>query len=716
MNDLPIRFKLMLLAGVPVVGALALSLVIVTGATEQVRKAESLGSVENLAELSVIISELVHELQMERAHAALVLGTAERRRIAAEVAPADEVISEALREAGLSEEVAGAGPMFDAQAEDAGIAVGAGTEGDAPGSVPSRGAGDAGARGGLAAGVGAGGPAPVDALRAQFRRTDETQARMDAFLAKRDLSRLPRRLAEQLRAARAIFEARHVIRTQTRRSGTALRDVTEHYDSSLAPLIASTAALTELVDDGELLRVITSLVALMKVKEADSAEHAVVANALSAGEFAPGSYRHFVTLTTAGASYADVFRTLATGEQVLDMQGLGGEVAEALRIRALVSDWVEGQSPAEPALWFRVQAAKVTYLHDVEANLNARVRALALSRIADTRGALAVGVGLAAVVLVVSVVLGWVISFGVSRSVLELRAASQRIGHGDLETRFVVRSRDELGQLGGAFNDMARELSAARQAEADQARMAGELEIAARLQSALLPPDPRHPGFEFAGRMIPAAEVGGDFYDVLSEGEQGALWLTIGDVSNHGLDSGLVMLMAQSAFATQFQANAEAGADDVIRGVNRVLCENITRRLKDNKYLTAQLLQHRGDGRFDCAGGHEPPVIYRRSSGEAEIASAVGPWLGIMGQLAQVPVSHMQLDAGDVLCLYSDGITEAKNAAGELFDTARLAGAMAEALRDNDDLDAVADAIIARVRAHAEGRDDDWTMLLVRRS
>lgn len=708
MKNLPVRQKLLLLVGVPVLGAIALSFLIVTSANEQVRKAESLGSVESLAELSNIISVLVHELQRERAEATRVLGK-QHATVIAEQAAVDPVLDELLQEA-EDDALADEAPANEPDAVDE-----AGSQD--PSAAPSAGQAQASPARRLPSQRPLGATeADKERLARQFARTDESEAAMAAFLSQRDLSRLPKRLSTQLSSAQQLLDERSAVRASVTDPETALSAVTKHYDASLAPLIQATAALTELVDDGELLRLITSLVALMKVKEANAAEHAVVVHALSAGEFAPGAYRQFVALTTASESYADVFRTLASQAGLLDVEKLGGQVAEALEIRKLVSNWLDGPAPASADRWFDAQAAKLNYMRDVEKRLNDRVRDEALSRIDETRQALAVGVGLAALVLLVSSVLGWFVSVGVLRSVAELRAASERIGHGDLSTHCEVDSRDELGQLGDAFNEMAKELAAARQAEANQARMARELEIAAQLQSALLPPNPRHPGFEFAGRMIPAEEVGGDFYDVQSQGEGNDMWLTIGDVSNHGLDSGLVMLMAQSAFATEFQANPDAPADTVLRGVNRVLWENITSRLEDNKYVTAQLLQHRGNGRFDCAGGHEPPIVFRKQRGDCDVLSAIGPWLGITGKLASVPVSHIDLDPGDVLCLYSDGVTEAKNENGELFDTARLAKAMAAALHKHVDLEHVADYIIDAVRAHAAGRDDDWTMLLVRRA
>jgi sigma-B regulation protein RsbU (phosphoserine phosphatase) len=114
----------------------------------------------------------------------------------------------------------------------------------------------------------------------------------------------------------------------------------------------------------------------------------------------------------------------------------------------------------------------------------------------------------------------------------------------------------------------------------------------------------------------PAQEVGGDFYDVLCDERSRSLWVTIGDVSGHGVPAGLVMLMTQSAFAAYFRANPLARPDEVIRGVNDLLNEQIGVRLRDDKYVTGLLLQHSGAGRFVYAGAHEWPLVWRKATGQ----------------------------------------------------------------------------------------------------
>jgi serine phosphatase RsbU (regulator of sigma subunit) len=244
-------------------------------------------------------------------------------------------------------------------------------------------------------------------------------------------------------------------------------------------------------------------------------------------------------------------------------------------------------------------------------------------------------------------------------------------------------------------------------------RMARELEIAAHIQRALLPSKPLHPAFDFAGRMIPANEVGGDFFDVQSSDR--ALWITIGDVSGHGLPAGLVMLMAQSAFASHFRATPDAEPQRVFRAVNELLWQNVSKRLRDDKYATCQLLAYRGSGRFAVVGGHQALLVYRASTGQVETVEAPGPWLGILRELPAFATHDLQLDVDDVLCLYSDGLIEAPDKRGDLYDLPRLRAKLGDALGATRDLDAAVERVLQDVLGFCDRLEDDGCLLLVRR-
>lgn len=245
-------------------------------------------------------------------------------------------------------------------------------------------------------------------------------------------------------------------------------------------------------------------------------------------------------------------------------------------------------------------------------------------------------------------------------------------------------------------------------------RMARELEIATNIQQAMLPARPTHPDFELCGRMIPADEVGGDFFDVLTSNEE--LWVTVGDVSGHGIGAGLIMLMVQSAFSTQFRTNPQLDPNLVMATVNHLLWENITERLHENKYVTCQLLAYRGRGKFCAAGGHQWPLVYRAATKTVERIHATGPWLGIVNAWPSAGTTEFELAEGDVLCLYSDGLIEARDDSNNLYDSARFVASLETALQNAAELESVIDRVLYDLFSFAPKPDDDVSLLLIRKT
>lgn len=656
-KGLPIRWKLLLLAGIPVLGAILLSIPLIRGVQEDARKARALGSVENLAKLNATMGVVIHELQLERAWVAATMGRNAALRGEGELTAQE---SESRRRS-----------LEQARA----------------------------------------------AAQVQSRATDEAIRTLGAFLGGLDETDLPPRLALHLGSARKGLAGLGALRKAMEDPKQDLASEVEKYGVATTSLIAATAALNEMTDDGELLRTITVLVALLQEKEAASVEHAILAYVFSAGEFPPGTYRTLVTRITEQEAHAQFVRTLASTEQLrwyeTTQQGTASNEARTMRDTAIKA--VEEELRVDPARWFDAQRTHVEAFSTTANNLNERVKSAAMAKAAQGRANILLSVGLTSTVLLASVLMAWLIARGISRNVFLLTAATERVAQGDLETRVKIESGDELGRLGSGFNKMIADIAAARIALEEKSRMARELEIAASIQRAVLPPDPRHRDFEFSGRMLPADEVGGDFYDVLTREGSTDLWLAVGDVSNHGLEAGLVMLMAQAAIASHFEALPGAAPDDVIRRVNRVLRENIVQRRKDEKYLTAQVWTYAGEGVFRCAGAHTWPIVWRAATGKCEVLETTGPWLGIVPEIGSAPVTELKLEHGDVLCLYSDGLTESRDARGELFDTAGLTQALEKAAGEHASVDAMADSLIEAVSTYAVAREDDWTVLLVRR-
>jgi sigma-B regulation protein RsbU (phosphoserine phosphatase) len=253
---------------------------------------------------------------------------------------------------------------------------------------------------------------------------------------------------------------------------------------------------------------------------------------------------------------------------------------------------------------------------------------------------------------------------------------------------------------------------ATRRQRAEQTRMAQELEIAARIQTGILPNEVRVPGLEIAARMLPATEVGGDYFDILPC--EGGCWLGIGDVAGHGLHTGLVMLMIQSIVAATTLARPHATPAEAWSALNAVLCDNVRARLGRDEHATVTLLRYRDNGQVEFAGAHEQLIIYRAATGRCDLVDTPGLWAGIQKRPARdaTPDGSFWLARGDVLLLYTDGLIEARSQDAGSFGMERLCESLCElALLPVAD---ILDEILARVDAWMTRRRDDLSLVVLR--
>jgi sigma-B regulation protein RsbU (phosphoserine phosphatase) len=219
-------------------------------------------------------------------------------------------------------------------------------------------------------------------------------------------------------------------------------------------------------------------------------------------------------------------------------------------------------------------------------------------------------------------------------------------------------------------------------------------------------------GLEIAAMMVPAEEVGGDYYDVQATAD--GAWIGIGDVAGHGLTAGLVMLMIQSIIAALARDNPAAPPGRVLTVLNAVLYENIRQRLRQDEHVTLTLLRYRPDGSFVFAGAHEEIVVCRARGGRCELHPTPGTWVGAIEDISQfVEPSRLALNEGDLMVLYSDGIIQAMNEAGEQFGMDRLCQEI-EAMRDRP-VGKIVEQVMTTVNAFAPGtRADDMTIMVIR--
>lgn len=240
-------------------------------------------------------------------------------------------------------------------------------------------------------------------------------------------------------------------------------------------------------------------------------------------------------------------------------------------------------------------------------------------------------------------------------------------------------------------------------------RFEEELNLARDIQrNSLLSEFPPMQRFEAHALYIPSRHVGGDFYDLVQT-HDGSHLVAIADVSGKGMPAALLSAMLQASLRTQALSDIEL--PEILRNINNLLYE----RTESHKFATFFLARIHGDElEFSFSNaGHNYPVLVR-SGGERVYLEAGGTILGIL-EGAEFHEARMTLRPGDVIVLYTDGVSEAANAAGEQFTDERLYD-LVQALPSGLTAKSVADRLYGEVRTFLNGVDpqDDITILVLR--
>jgi len=301
----------------------------------------------------------------------------------------------------------------------------------------------------------------------------------------------------------------------------------------------------------------------------------------------------------------------------------------------------------------------------------------------------------------------------ITRPVQALKRGSEAIGAGNLDYRVDVRTGDEFEDLAHSFNAMAGDLKEhmdeLQRTTAEKERFAKELEIAKGIQQSFLPDTtPKIAGIEIAAKNIPALEVGGDFYDFIPLGKE--RWgLVIADVSGKGVPAALFMALSRTLIRASTLANADPAA--AIGHANQLICEDS----KTSMFVTLfyAILDSRAMSLEYVNAGHNPPLLLKGTSSDVVLLKAQGIALGLTDDVDLQSV-RVDLRPGDVLVLFTDGVTEAFNDSEEEFGEQRLLSVITE----NRSLAApeILEKILAAITGFAGDRPqhDDITLMVLR--
>lgn len=259
-----------------------------------------------------------------------------------------------------------------------------------------------------------------------------------------------------------------------------------------------------------------------------------------------------------------------------------------------------------------------------------------------------------------AVLLGVRIAGGITSAVAQLHEGTVHLAAGDLDTRIEVPNEDEFGDLADSFNEMTAAVKRGREEAIERERLERELQTAREIQERLLPHAmPELPGYEITGTSVPSLQVGGDYFDFLELGD-GRLGVAIADVSGKGIPAALLMANLQALL--QGQVIHPSDVAGIVARINDLLSRStdVSRGPGIGRFATffyGVLERETGAFTFTNAG-HNPPLL-RRADGTLIELKTGGLILGMMPGMPYAQET-ITLGPGDVVVLFTDGITEAQ--------------------------------------------------------
>lgn len=324
-------------------------------------------------------------------------------------------------------------------------------------------------------------------------------------------------------------------------------------------------------------------------------------------------------------------------------------------------------------------------------------------------------VGFSAIFLIV--ISNIFLSTRITRPILSLKNQAEQIGRGNFMQQIKLNTGDELEHLATTFNKMTSDLNEyianLKETFVMREKINSELTVAKEIQSSSLPPaNPENidPAVNLNALMIPAREIGGDFYDYLMINPH-TLYFAIGDVSGKGIPAALFMAMTKTLLLREAQSGLKP--HEILFNVNNILVKNNESCMFTTTFC-ALLDLDTGIVVF-ANGGHNPPLLCR-SGGTYEYLSpahgmAIGPFDVIENKWCS---ETLQLNDGDILFLYSDGVTEAMNGDGTIFGEDQLRTALNEKMTDSLELSIANLMLEIKIHTGDCPQSDDITMVALR--
>jgi sigma-B regulation protein RsbU (phosphoserine phosphatase) len=286
------------------------------------------------------------------------------------------------------------------------------------------------------------------------------------------------------------------------------------------------------------------------------------------------------------------------------------------------------------------------------------------------------------VTAIVAIAFGIGIAFLLAQQVTEplqrLVYDMEVVAEGNLDHSTVAVSRDEIGILASTFNVMTKNLKKAHMAELETEVRKHELEVAKEIQANLLPSHiPELPGYDIGSFYQAAKEVGGDYYDFI-EIDKHHLGFVVADVSGKSIPGSIIMGIARALI--RIEALRTLSPAQTFAGVNRILSQDIRKGM----FVTAMygVLDVRSGEVLISSAGHNPAIVWRQAQKQNQIVNPKGMALGLSDKPAifnkAICEEKLQLQPGDRVVFYTDGVPEAMSSHNEEFGDNRLCDIVAQ--------------------------------------
>ena len=337
---------------------------------------------------------------------------------------------------------------------------------------------------------------------------------------------------------------------------------------------------------------------------------------------------------------------------------------------------------------------------------------------------LAVLAGLFLFVELGSLFFGLRIASGITSAVKTLHRGTKELARGNLEVHIEVPNEDEFGDLAESFNEMTQAVKRGQEELLARERFERELETAREIQRRLLPYTvPQVEGFQITGISEPTRQVGGDYYDFLLL-DNGRIGVAVGDVSGKGIPAALLMSNLQASLKGQILHPSRVS--QTVSMVNQLLVSSTDMNMFATFFYGE--LDPRDGSMVATNAGHDPPILCR-SNGHIDRISTGGLVLGVMEGIPYKEEA-LTIERGDVLVIYTDGITEAQGPLEDLPDSDDEAKEddrvnlfeeerLIEVIRSNRHRSAqeIQALILDAVRRHTAGtpQSDDITLVVIKR-